>query len=117
MHGSGKGPTTAASVIPRELSDTAWATECALTYLHGIAGKPWFLHLGYYRPHPPFIAPAPYNTLYKPEDVPAPVRAASPEAEGKQHPLLAYYMSSVKQEKFFRDGVGWPVPCLRTRCV
>jgi arylsulfatase A-like enzyme len=106
MHGSCKGPTAAASVIPRELSDTAWATECALTYLHGIEGKPWFLHLGYYRPHPPFIAPAPYNTLYKPEEVPAPVRAASPEAEGKQHPLLAYYMSSVKQEKFFRDGAG-----------
>ena len=64
------------------------------------------MHLGYYRPHPPFIAPAPYNTLYDPADVPAPVRAASPEAEGKQHPLLAHYLTSVKQAKFFQDGQG-----------
>ena len=53
-----------------------------LSYLEGMAHQPWFLHLGYYRPHPPFIAPAPYNTFYDPAEVPAPVRAASPEIEG-----------------------------------
>ena len=104
--GPGKGATRSASTIPPDLSDTAWATECALSYLRGVEGQPWFLHLGYYRPHPPFIAPAPYHTLYDPADVPAPVRADSPEAEGKQHPLLAYYMTSVKQAKFFQDGQG-----------
>ena len=36
--------------------------------------QPWLLHLGYYRPHPPFIAPAPYHEMYDPADVPAPVR-------------------------------------------
>jgi hypothetical protein len=54
-----QGATTSASRIPKDLSDTAWATECALSYLEGVAHQPWFLHLGYYRPHPPFIAPAP----------------------------------------------------------
>ena len=34
------------------------------------------------------------------------MRAASPEAEGRQHPLLAYYMGAIKQSKFFRDGHG-----------
>jgi arylsulfatase A-like enzyme len=106
IDGPGQGATTSASTVPKALSDTAWATECALTYLRGVEGKPWFLHLGYYRPHPPFIAPAPYNTLYDPADVPAPVRAASPAAEGKQHPLLAHYMATVKQAKFFQDGQG-----------
>jgi arylsulfatase A-like enzyme len=106
IDGPGTGATASASTIPKELSDTAWATESALTYLKGVEGKPWFLHLGYYRPHPPFIAPAPYNTLYDPAEVPAPVWAASPEVEGKQHPLLAYYMTSVKQAKFFQDGQG-----------
>jgi arylsulfatase A-like enzyme len=100
------GATTAASRIAKEFSDTAWATECALTYLEGVAREPWFLHLGYYRPHPPFIAPAPYNALYDPATVPAPRRAASPEEEGKQHPLLAHYMQSVKQSGFFRNGRG-----------
>jgi arylsulfatase A-like enzyme len=100
------GATTSASRIPKELSDTAWATECALSYLEGMAHRPWFLHLGYYRPHPPFIAPAPYNTYYDPAEVPAPVRAASPEVEAQQHPLLAHYIRSVKQSQFFRDGQG-----------
>jgi arylsulfatase A-like enzyme len=106
LDGPGTGATRSASTIPQELSDTAWATECALSYLRGVEGRPWFLHLGYYRPHPPFIAPAPYNTFYDPAEVPAPVRATSPEAEGKQHPLLAYYLRSIRQAKFFQDGQG-----------
>ena len=52
----GAGATARPARIPKELSDTAWFTERGLTYLRGRAGKPWFLHLGYYRPHPPFIA-------------------------------------------------------------
>ncbi len=106
LESRGPGSTTSASRIPRELSDTAWATECALSYLEGVAHRPWFLHLGYYRPHPPFIAPAPYNTFYDPAEVPAPVRAASPEVEAQQHPLLAHYIQSIKQSQFFRDGQG-----------
>ena len=50
------GATARPARIPKELSDTAWFTERGLSYLRGRAGKPWFLHLGYYRPHPPFIA-------------------------------------------------------------
>lgn len=101
-----QGATTSAARIPKELSDTAWATECALSYLEGVADRSWFLHLGYYRPHPPFIAPAPYNTYYDPAEVPAPVRASSPEIEAQQHPLLAHYIQSVKQSQFFRNGQG-----------
>ena len=104
--GPGAGPTRSPSAIPAELSDSAWSTDCALTYLRGRQGRPWFLHLGYYRPHPPFIAPAPYNERCDPAKVPAPVRASSAEEEGRQHPLLAYYMKAVKQSKFFRDGHG-----------
>jgi arylsulfatase A-like enzyme len=71
----GAGATGRPAVIPKELSDTAWFTERGLDYLRGRGGKPWFLHLGYYRPHPPFIAPEPYNSMYRPEDMPKPVRA------------------------------------------
>ncbi len=100
------GATTSPSSIPAELSDTAWSTECGLSYLQGTGQEPWFLHLGYYRPHPPFIAPAPYHTMYDPAELPAPVRAASPEVESQQHPLLAHYVSNVKQANFFRHGQG-----------
>ncbi len=100
------GATAEPAVIPKELSDTAWFTERAMSYLRGHAGKPWFLHLGYYRPHPPFIAPAPYNAMYRPEDMPKVVRASSPAEEAKQNALLAYYVNNVKQASFFQDGQG-----------
>ena len=104
--GAGAGATARASAIPKELSDTAWFTERGMSYLQGRGGKPWFLHLGYYRPHPPFIAPAPYNTMYRPEDMPKPVRASSAAEEGKQNGLLDYYVNNNKQASFFQDGKG-----------
>jgi len=100
------GATAKPAVIPKELSDTAWFTERGLDYLRGRAGKPWFLHLGYYRPHPPFIASEPYNSMYRPEDMPKVVRAASPKEEARQNALLAYYVNNIKQASFFQDGEG-----------
>jgi arylsulfatase A-like enzyme len=103
---SSGGATPQPAVIPKELSDTAWFTERGLTYLQGRTGKPWFLHLGYYRPHPPFIASEPYNSMYRPEDMPKPVRASSPDEEARQNALLAYYVKNIKQSSFFQDGDG-----------
>jgi arylsulfatase A-like enzyme len=103
---AGAGATPRAARIPKELSGTAWFTERGLTYLRGRTGKPWFIHLGYYRPHPPFIAPAPYNAMYRPQDMPKVVRAASAAEEAKQNALLAYYVNNIKQASFFQDGQG-----------
>ncbi len=52
------------------------------------ARTPWFVHLSYLRPHPPYLAPAPYDTMYSPASVPRPVRASTQADEGAQHPLL-----------------------------
>jgi arylsulfatase A-like enzyme len=67
-------------------SQTAYLTDRVLDYIDG--RESWFVHLSYLRPHPPYLAPAPYDTMYSPSDVPAPVRAPTMEAEGEQHPLL-----------------------------
>ena len=96
----------AASRIPARYSDTSYSTEHGLAYLRGMQGRAWALHLGYYRPHPPFIAPAPYNAAYDPAEVPAPTRAASAALEGVQHPMLEHYLGHITQRKFFQDGVG-----------
>src|SRR6201999_247468 len=103
---SSGGATPNPAVIPKELSDTAWFTERGMAYLRGREGRPWFLHLGYYRPHPPFVAPAPYHAMYRPEDMPKVVRAASAAEEARQHPLLAYYVDTIQQANFFQDGQG-----------
>lgn len=102
------GATTRPARIPKELSDSAFFTERALTYLKGRQGKPFFLHLGFYRPHPPFVAPAPYHNMYDPADMPAPVRAARWEDEAAEHPLLDFYLRSISKGSFFHgaDGEG-----------
>ena len=100
------GATDRPARIPAELSDSAYFTTKALEYLKGRDGKPFFLHLGYYRPHPPFVASAPYHAMYRPEDMPLPVRSSSAEAEAAQHPLLAHYLRTSRQSGFFRRGEG-----------
>lgn len=100
------GATDRPCRVPAELSDSAYFTERALAYLKGKGGKPWFLHLGYYRPHPPFVAPAPYHAMYRPADMPAPARRASPAEEARQHPLLDHYIRSTRQASFFERAAG-----------
>ncbi len=100
------GATDRPARIPAALSDSAYFTERALSYLKGRDGKPFFLHLGYYRPHPPFVASAPYHAMYSPADMDAPVRAADAETEAAQHPLLQFYLENSHQSKFFRGGEG-----------
>ncbi len=100
------GATNRPCRIPAELSDSTFFTEKALTYLKGKGDKPWFLHLGYYRPHPPFIAPAPYNTMYDPADMPAPIRREAWEEEAAQHPMLRHYLHGIRQGSFFHGAGG-----------
>lgn len=78
------------AVYRAEDSDSAYITDSAIHYLESQAGhEPWFIHAVYYRPHPPLIAPAPYNTQYDPNDLSLPSRCSSWEEEAQQHPYLA----------------------------
>ena len=100
------GPTPRPSRIPAELSDTAYFTDRGLSYIKGRRPGGWFLHLGYYRPHPPYIAPAPYHAMYEPADMPPPVRAANPDAEAAQHPLADFYVRHVGNSGFYQGAKG-----------
>jgi arylsulfatase A-like enzyme len=72
-----------------EHTEAAFLTQELLGYVDEQQGAPWFVHAAYIRPHPPFVAPAPYHEMYDPASVPAPLRHATFEAEGAVHPLLA----------------------------
>jgi arylsulfatase A-like enzyme len=86
--------------IPTEFtaedSDAAFLTDRFLQWLTVRRDRPWFAHVVFLRPHPPLIAPEPYNALVDPNEVEMPVRAATPEEEAKQHPLLAYALDRLR---------------------
>lgn len=100
------GATTRPARIPKELSDSFFFTEKALEYLKGRNGNPFFLHLGYYRPHPPFVVSAPYHDMYRAQNMPRAVRAPTPEQEAAQHPLLRHYLDRTRQASFFTGAEG-----------
>ena len=80
--------TVARTRYGAEHSQTKFLTDRFLEWGAGRAASPWFAHVSFLRPHPPFLAPAPYDTMFDPASVPAPVRAPSRADEGAQHPLL-----------------------------
>jgi len=88
-----RGRCFAPPLYAAEHSQTAFLTQGVLDYLSR-QREGWFVHLSYLRPHPPFCAPEPYNTLYDPEAVPPPRRAATIAEQAAQHPWLAAALSA-----------------------
>lgn len=71
-----------------EDSDTAFLTDRFLATMPGYRDQGWFAHLTYIRPHPPLVAPAPYNAMYDPASLPLPARAGSVADERALHPFF-----------------------------
>ncbi|WP_119460073.1 alkaline phosphatase family protein [Rhodospirillaceae bacterium SYSU D60014] len=86
----GRGASFRPPVFTAEDSETTFVADAVLKFLSVRQDQPWFVHPVFLRPHPPLVAPEPYNNLYDPAAVPMPVRAPSPAAEAAQHPFLAY---------------------------
>lgn len=88
----GKGPSFPPPVYGAEQSNTAFLAGEVIDYLGAQGGKPWFVHLSWLRPHPPWVAPEPYNSLYDAEAMPGFIRRDNREIEGQQHPWLAFQL-------------------------
>ncbi|MBO6836997.1 MAG: alkaline phosphatase family protein [Alphaproteobacteria bacterium] len=90
----GKRYSFAPAPFKAEDSNAAFLTNRLIDYLDARQGQSWFAHVTYISPHPPFVSPEPYNARYDAADVPAPVRAKTPKAEGAVHPWLNYRIGS-----------------------
>lgn len=75
-----KSPVTEAPEMPDTVYRDGRITEYAVASLARMTerGKPFFLAVGYWRPHLPFVAPKPYWDLYDPDTIPAPEPATPP---------------------------------------
>lgn len=90
-------------------TQTAFLVDEFIRYLgEQDAGRPWFAHLSFLRPHPPFIVPEPYNTMYAPAAVDGFRRAATPLEDAAVHPLVAF-AHRLTDASHFAPGTSGPV--------
>jgi len=66
----------------------------------------WCAHLSFISPHPPFVAPEPFNTMYGPSDGPAFSRLADWRAEAASHPYLDHAIGNQLKAKFLPGADG-----------
>ena len=73
---------------PTALSVSTFLTDEFLHW-HTNRDEPWFAHLSFFRPHPPYSAAGEFATMYDPDTVPMPIAPAD-----ERHPLHEYLLSS-----------------------
>lgn len=88
--------------IAEEDSETPYMTRRAMDFMRE-AKAPWCLHLSYIKPHWPYIAPAPYNDMYRESDVVPAVR--SEDERRDPHPVYREFMKHRVSNTFARDEV------------
>lgn len=89
-----------------EHSDTAFLTNSLIHDLSVRTDQSWFALATYLRPHPPLVAPAPYNTMYKGADLPLPKRMETPGQEAAVHPFMAAAIDAPNMQKIVRGCDG-----------
>lgn len=66
-------PRTKVSPVSSDEANDAWITDIALSYLkERPADRPFFISCGFNGPHPPFMIPEPWYSMYDAESVPEP---------------------------------------------
>lgn len=63
------------SARPAEVSVSSFVTDHVLEWIDR-QDEPWFAHVSYLRPHPPYDAAGEFSQWYDPADVPAPITPA-----------------------------------------
>jgi arylsulfatase A-like enzyme len=99
----GRGHSYAPTLFSAEDSETTFVANAVLRWLSVRRDEPWFVHAVFLRPHPPIIAPEPYNALYDPAKLSMAVRAKSVDEEGRQHPFLKLALESLRERGAFDE--------------
>lgn len=95
-----KGPAYESADVPDQAFRDGYNTDAAIATMKDIVaeGKPFFIGLGFYKPHLDFIAPKKYWDLYDPQQIPLAQHTAAP-VDGAAMGLHASFELRV------RDGI------------
>lgn len=89
--------------IAEEDSETPYMMRRGMAFIEGAGDAPWCCHLSLIKPHWPYIAPAPYNDMFGPQDVQKVMRD---DAEYENaHPVLRQFMDNPMGKAFAREEV------------
>jgi len=94
------GTVTTARYGPAD-SDTAYVADRTIDCIRQHAGEPWLIFATFLRPHPPWVAPEPYGTRYRPDRLPPPRGPRSPRRVAGTHPYLARRLRPYEPEKLW----------------
>lgn len=94
------------ALVKEEHSETAYMTDQAIDFMSKQGDQPWVMHLSYVKPHWPYIAPAPYHSMYNADQC-LPVIRTEEEKEDA-HPVVAAYREQEESLSFAQDE------CIRT---
>lgn len=89
--------------VAREHSETAYMTMRGIEFMQEMGDQPWLLHLSYIKPHWPYIAPAPYHSLYGPNSFLPPCRSNSERED--PNPVFSAFMGMQVSKTFSEDEV------------
>ena len=78
------------SPCPKEIHQTTWITDRGLDFMRRHLdgrpdGQPFFCFVSYVDPHDPYDPPAPYDTMFNPDDMPDPIPMSG---DGYRSPIL-----------------------------
>lgn len=97
---SSRGRTYAPAIYSAADSETAFLTDRVLDWLRQRNEKGWFVHMSIKKPHPPWVAPEPYNAMYDPDRMPVPVRPKTPHDAASQHSYLAWMIENHRRPNY-----------------
>jgi arylsulfatase A-like enzyme len=99
----GASPGSITNAPPAYSADQTQTAFVAGEFIRWLSeqARPWFAHVSLLRPHPPFIVPAPYNTMYSPDEV-----GGFRRAETYDHPFLAFAHRFTMREHFVAGAEG-----------
>ncbi|MBB4230770.1 alkaline phosphatase family protein [Rhizobium mongolense] len=104
--GAARGEISAEpTAYSRQETQTAFLAGEFIRWL-GEQDAPWFAHVSFLRPHPPFSVPEPFGRMFKPVDGPEFSRAKSREIEEALHPYLGYSMPKNDKGSFIYGAEG-----------
>jgi arylsulfatase A-like enzyme len=79
------------AVYRAEDSDTAFLTDETLKALKVRSHQDWLSFVAYIRPHPPLVAPAPYNQMYDPQSIRRPIINGPFADYERSHPFFGAF--------------------------